>query len=261
MASTSRMRTLTDPSVGIARKLRLTSGKYSFMYPIKNQQFLCKIVKESVSSGRLSKTLCFPWEIVKESVAESLAPPLHEDPHVHSRRCSHPPERCRDLGSLPEADQATGAVSPTLLALHPWHQMAKPRVERRSPQESQPAQHRVHLASGAAALGWPSHEDGKRTHAQSSLLQRASRRKERSWRSKKALQRSAEETACTGGNQPLVMAAEGLRPRQLALISEKSQLWVRGKEAYSRREKTQEAERGSSIPTILIPNLRLSKVR
>ena len=29
--------------------------------------------------------------------------------------------RCRDLGSLTEADQATGAVSPTLLALHPWH--------------------------------------------------------------------------------------------------------------------------------------------
>ena len=37
--------------------------------------------------------------------------------------------------------------------------------------------------------------------------------------SKKALQRSAEETACTSGNQPSVMAAGGLRPRQLALIS------------------------------------------
>ena len=41
---------------------------------------------------------------------------------------------------------------------------------------------------------------------------------------RKALQKSAEETACTGGNQPSVMAAGGLRPRQLALISEKSQL-------------------------------------
>ena len=61
-------------------------------------------------------------------------------------------------------------------------------------------------------------------HAQSNLLQRAPRRKARSWCSKKALQRSAEETACTGGNQPSVMAAGGLRPRQLALISEKSQL-------------------------------------
>ena len=88
-----------------------------------------------------------------------------------------PPVRCRDLGSLSEADQATGAVSSTLLVLHPWHQMARPRVERRSPQESQPAQRRVHLASGAAALGWPRHKDGRRTHAKRNLLQRASRRK------------------------------------------------------------------------------------
>ena len=42
-----------------------------------------------------------------------------------------------------------------LLALQPRHQIARPRVERMSPQESQPAQHRVHFASGAAALGWP----------------------------------------------------------------------------------------------------------
>ena len=103
-------------------------------------------------------------------------------------------------------------------------QMARPRVERRSPQESQPAQHRVYLASGAAALGWPRHKDGRRSHAQSSILQRAPRRKARSWCSKNALQRLAEETACTGGNRPSVMAAGGLRPRQLALISEKSQL-------------------------------------
>ena len=33
--------------------------------------------------------------------------------------------------------------------------MARPRVERRSHQDSQPAQHRVHLASDAFALGWP----------------------------------------------------------------------------------------------------------
>ena len=42
--------------------------------------------------------------------------------------------------------------------------------------------------------------------------------------SRKRYKRPAEETACTGGNQPPVMAAGGLRPRQLALISEKSQL-------------------------------------
>ena len=157
-------------------------------------------------------------------MAESLAPPLHKDPGIQGRRRSHPPVRCRDLSSLSEADQATGAVSPTLLAFHRWHKMARPRIERRRPQESQPAQHGVHLASDAAALGWPCHKDGRRTHAQSNLLQRDPRRKARSWCSKKALQRSAEETACTGGNQPSVVAAGGLRPRQLALISEESQL-------------------------------------
>ena len=36
--------------------------------------------------------------------------------------------------------------------------------------------------------------------------------------------RPAEETACTGRKQPLVMAAVGLRSRQLVLISEKSLL-------------------------------------
>ena len=157
-------------------------------------------------------------------MAESLAPPLHKDRSIQGRRRSHPPVRCRDLGSLSEADQVTGAVSPTLLVLHPWHQIARSRVKRRSLQESQPAQHRVHLVSGAAALGWPRHKDGRRTHAQSSLPQRAPRRKAPPWCSKKALQRSAEETACTGENQPSVMAAGGLRPRQLALISEESKL-------------------------------------
>ena len=157
-------------------------------------------------------------------MAESFAPPLHKDRGIHGCCCSNPPVRCRDLGSLSEADHATGAVSPTLLALHPKHQMARPRVERRSPQESQPAQHRVHLVSGAAALGWPRHKDRRRTHTQSSLLQQAPRRRARMWCSKKALQRLAEETASKGGNQPSVMADEGLRPRQLALIREKNQL-------------------------------------
>ena len=156
-------------------------------------------------------------------MAESLAPPLHNDPGIQDLRRSHSPVLCRDLGSPPEADQATGAISPTLLALHPWHQMAKPRVEQRSPQDSQPPQHRVHLASDAAVLGWPHHKCGSRTHAQSSLLQRDPRRKARSWCFKKALQRSAEETACTGGNQPSIMAAGGLKPRQMELFSEKNQ--------------------------------------
>ena len=93
------------------------------------------------------------------------------------------------------------------------------------------------------------------------FFQRSPRRKARSWCSKKALQRSAEETACTSGNQLSVRAEGGLRPRQLALISEKSQLSVRGREVRSRKAKTQEAERASSIPIILSPTPRLSKVQ
>ena len=71
-------------------------------------------------------------------MAESLTPPLHKDPGKQGRRRSHPPVRCKDLGSLSEADKATEAVSPTLLALHQCHQMARLRIERRSPQMSQP---------------------------------------------------------------------------------------------------------------------------
>ena len=48
-----------------------------------------------------------------------------------------------------------------LLVLHLWHQVAILCVKQRSPQESLPAQHRVHLVSGAAALGWPHHKDGR----------------------------------------------------------------------------------------------------
>ena len=65
------------------------------------------------------------------------------------------------------------------------------QTKKSSREPACPAQHRVHLASGAAALGWPRHKDGRRSHAQSSLLQRAQRRKARSRCFKKALQKSA----------------------------------------------------------------------
>ena len=177
-----------------------------------------RLSKASSSFERLSKRV---WQ----------SHSLHTKIQIQGHHRSHPPVWCRDLGSLLEADQATGMVSPKLLALHPPHQMARPHATRRSPQESQPAQHRVPLASGTAALGWPRHKDGRHMHAQSSLLQQAPRRKAQSWCSKKAFQRSAEETVCKGGNQPSVMAAEGVKPSQLALSSEKSQLQVQGREA------------------------------
>ena len=151
-------------------------------------------------------------------MAESFAPPLHEDPGIEGRRRSHAPVRAETWVLYRKQ------IRLTLPALHSWHQMARPCVERKSPQESQLVQHIVHLASGAGAPGWPRHKDRRRTHAESSLLQRTPRKKAQLWCSKKALQRSAEETACRGGNQRLIMAAGGLRPRQLALISEKSQL-------------------------------------
>ena len=133
-----------------------------------------RLSKASSSFGRLSKR-----------VRQSLALPLHKDPGIQGGQCFHPPVQCRDQSSLSEADQSTGAISSTLLVLHPCHQMARPRVERRSHQESQPARHRVHLATGPPALGWPRHKNGRRTHAQSCLLQRAPRRKARLWCSKK----------------------------------------------------------------------------
>ena len=85
--------------------------------------------------NRLSKAK-FLWKTFEEGMAKSLALPLHKAPGIQGRHHSHLPVRCKDLGSLSEADQATGAVLPTLPALHPWHQMARPRVEQRSPQET-----------------------------------------------------------------------------------------------------------------------------
>ena len=41
---------------------------------------------------------------------------------LQGRRRYHPPVQCRHLASLSEA------VSPTLFALHPWHQMTRPSV-------------------------------------------------------------------------------------------------------------------------------------
>ena len=154
-------------------------------------------------------------------MVESLAPPLHKDPGIQGRRRSHPPVRCRPGFSIGSRSGywsgfTNASCAPSLAS----SRKTTCQIKKKSPQESQPAR----LASGAAALGWPCHKDGRRTHAQSSLPQRAPRRKAQSWCSKKALQRLAEETDCKGGNQPSVMAAGGLGLRQLALIIEESQL-------------------------------------
>ena len=48
--------------------------------------------------NRLSKAW-FLWKTFKKSMAEPLAPPLHKDLSIQGRYHSHPPVRCRDLGS------------------------------------------------------------------------------------------------------------------------------------------------------------------
>ena len=172
-------------------------------------------------------------------------------------RYTGPSVWCRDLGSLSEADQPTGAVSTTLLVLHPWHQRARPRVERRSPQESQPAEHRVHLASGAAALGWPRHKDGRRTHAQSSLLQRAPRRKVRSWCSQKRYEDQLMRQLAQAG-----ISHQSWQPEATDRDSWRSS--VRNAsckfeaERHEPQRKNAGGRKGEQDPIILIPNLRLS---
>ena len=128
-------------------------------------------------SERSLTTACpKPTVPLEDCQRESLAPPFQKDPGVQGRRRSHPPVRCRDLDFLSEADQATGAVLPSLLALHPGHQTARPPLEQEVLKTaSLPS--RVHLAPGAAALSWPRHKNGRCTHAQSSRLHRAPRRK------------------------------------------------------------------------------------
>ena len=44
---------------------------------------------------------------LKESMAESLALPLHKDPGKQGHRRSHPPVWCKDMGFISKADQAT----------------------------------------------------------------------------------------------------------------------------------------------------------
>ena len=70
------------------------------------------------------------------------------------------------------------------------------------------------------------------------------------WFSKKALRRPAEETACTSGNQPSVMAARDLSSRQLALISEKSsyKLEAERHEASNKIHRGQK-ERAAPLPS------------
>ena len=102
--------------------------------------------KASSFFGRLSKR-------VRQSHSLCLSTKFY--PGIQSRHRSHLPVRCRDLGSLSEADRAACVVSRTLLAPHPWQQMTRLRVNRRSPRESQSAQHRAQVLQ--VQLPWAGH--------------------------------------------------------------------------------------------------------
>ena len=165
----------------------------------------------------------FLWKAVKESMAEPLAPPLHEAPGIQARRRYHHPVRCRDLGSLSEADQATGVVSPCclryILGIKWQGHVSNEEVLKRA---SLPCIESILLQ---VQLRWAGHvtrmEDVRMPKAvffselQEGKRDRGTPRK----RYKDQLKRQA----CTSGNQPSVVAAGSLRPRQLALISEKNQ--------------------------------------
>ena len=132
-----------------------------------------------LQSARISTTACpmpaVPFEDCQREYGRVIRSSLHENPGIQSRHLYHPSVLCRDLGSPPEAVQ-TGFINAACTPS--WHLIARPRFKRRSPQENWPVQHRVHLASGAAAkAGNVSKMDRRRKHTQGSVFQRAPRRK------------------------------------------------------------------------------------
>ena len=178
--------------------------------------------------------------------------------------------RRRDVGSLSEADQATGAVLPTKLALHPWHQRARPRVERRSPQDSQPAQHRVHLASGAAALGWPlgwlrwaghvSRMEDVRMPKAVFFSELQEEKRDRGAPRKRYKDQLKRHLAQAGISHHLWQQEASDRD-SWRLSVRKTSCEFEAEKHTAAKEKRTKAERACSIPTILIPNLRLSKMQ
>ena len=146
---------------------------------------------------------------------------------LFSYRWSHLPVWCRDLGSLPESYQATWVVSPALLALHPWHQMARlvlnKEVLKRASLPKLNGQP-VDLASVATALGWPHLKDGRHTHAQKAVFSELQEEKRDCdaprKRYKDQLKRQLAQTG--SGHQSLQQKPSD---RELALISEKGHLF------------------------------------
>ena len=101
-------------------------------------------------------------------MAEALALPLNEAPGIQGRRRYHPPVQCRHLASLSEA------VSPTLFALHPWHQMTRPSVlKTASPPSIECILLQVQLRWLATPQGWKTYACPKQPSSASSKKESA----------------------------------------------------------------------------------------
>ena len=125
-------------------------GPYPMMPHLEGSLDNC-LSKASSTFGTLSKSL-----------AEPFAPPLHKDPEL----LLFPPS-CTVQGPRFSTGSRSGYLSSFTKAVRAPSLASNSKtiyicIKWRNPQESQPAQHRVHLASGTVALGWPHHGTEKR---------------------------------------------------------------------------------------------------
>ena len=138
-----------------------------------------------------------------------------------------------------------------------WHQMTRPHVKLRSPQESQPAQYRVFRASCAAALGWPRHRYEIRTHAQSSLLQRAPRKKARS---RKHYKEQLKRQLTQAGISHQSWQQEASDRNSWRALVRKASCKFEAEWHEAAKEKRRRQKKVGIIPIILNPNFSLSTV-
>ena len=165
-----------DPPREIYSPLQISIDGTNFS-TVEHFSYLCRVISNDATVSRdldncLPKAISSFEKLSKKSMAESLALPLLEDPGRQNCRRSCPPVRRRDIGSLPEADQLIERSHQRCLRSILGIRWQDYMPKRRSLQKPRPAQHRVHLASGAFALGWQVRKDGRHSYTQSSLLQR-----------------------------------------------------------------------------------------
>ena len=236
-ASLMQPRTLASPSVWRRLRYRATPPppyekpalllRSASMAPtsVQRDTLLTRVTSSPMmpQSARTLTTVCpkpeVPLEDFKESMAEPYSLYLSTKVQVY-RTVVVATLLYRDLGSLPEAAQATWAVSPKLLALHPWNQTTC-QTKKSSREPACPAKNpscfRCSCDGLVTSQGW-------KTYACLKKCFWANYKKENAI---VVLRKSITNTSCIDSlhsrNQLTVMAAGGLMQGQLALISEKSQ--------------------------------------